>query len=178
MLAAILFPVFSRARASARKAKCLSNLRQLGLAFTMYADDYDDALPRTTYGSAGGMYSNRYGRGDLPFTWYDEVLPYTRNEDIHNCPEQRCLPPGYRLNDRCSGAPVGAVSDPSSKILVVDGSDIAGSFNYTLRDPSLTNISLRHNGGLNCLYLDGHAKWATFDHIQDVPTYWDPYAEP
>src|ERR1700736_2371983 len=44
ILAAILFPVFAQARATARKAACASNLRQIGLAFTMYAQDYDELL--------------------------------------------------------------------------------------------------------------------------------------
>src|SRR5262245_9220544 len=43
-LAAILFPVFAQARATVRKAACVSNLRQIGLAFTMYAQDYDEIL--------------------------------------------------------------------------------------------------------------------------------------
>src|ERR671916_1393740 len=44
ILAAILFPVFAQARATARKAACASNLRQIGLAFSMYAQDYDELL--------------------------------------------------------------------------------------------------------------------------------------
>src|SRR5205809_6842541 len=44
ILAAILFPVFAQARATARKAACASNLRQIGLAFTLYAQDYDELL--------------------------------------------------------------------------------------------------------------------------------------
>src|SRR5438477_12307910 len=45
ILAAILFPVFAQAREQARKATCLSNCKQLGLAMQMYAQDYDDNLP-------------------------------------------------------------------------------------------------------------------------------------
>ena len=45
ILAAILFPVFARARAQARKATCASNLKQLGLAFLMYSQDYDETFP-------------------------------------------------------------------------------------------------------------------------------------
>ncbi|HJN16812.1 MAG TPA: DUF1559 domain-containing protein [Armatimonadota bacterium] len=47
VLAAILFPVFSRARESGRKATCISNIRQIGMAFLMYADDYDEGFPNT-----------------------------------------------------------------------------------------------------------------------------------
>jgi prepilin-type N-terminal cleavage/methylation domain-containing protein len=45
ILAAILFPVFARARESARRATCLSNLKQLGTAFQMYTQDYDEVYP-------------------------------------------------------------------------------------------------------------------------------------
>src|SRR5437588_7543059 len=45
ILAAILFPVFAQAREQARKASCLSNCKQLGLAMQMYAQDYDDNMP-------------------------------------------------------------------------------------------------------------------------------------
>src|SRR5881296_3938324 len=45
ILAAILFPVFAQARAKARQAVCLSNMRQLGTGLTMYAQDYDETLP-------------------------------------------------------------------------------------------------------------------------------------
>jgi prepilin-type N-terminal cleavage/methylation domain-containing protein len=48
ILAAILFPVFAQAREKARQASCLSNMKQLGLGLQMYAQDYDEILPRPT----------------------------------------------------------------------------------------------------------------------------------
>jgi len=45
ILAAILFPVFSQARESARVTSCLSNMKQIGLAIRMYTQDYDEVLP-------------------------------------------------------------------------------------------------------------------------------------
>ena len=53
ILAAILFPVFARAREQARKTSCLSNMRQLGLGFQMYTQDYDESLPNSTDGTPG-----------------------------------------------------------------------------------------------------------------------------
>jgi prepilin-type N-terminal cleavage/methylation domain-containing protein len=53
ILAALLFPVFSRARESARRTSCLSNVRQLGQAFLMYAGDYDETLPNAADGPEG-----------------------------------------------------------------------------------------------------------------------------
>ena len=51
VLAAILFPVFARARENARRTSCLSNLKQIGLAFLQYTQDYDEAYPLTSYGA-------------------------------------------------------------------------------------------------------------------------------
>src|SRR5689334_15963804 len=53
ILAAVLFPVFSKARESARRTSCLSNLHQLGLAFLQYTQDYDETLPGATDGPRG-----------------------------------------------------------------------------------------------------------------------------
>ncbi len=87
ILAAILFPVFARARAKARQAKCLSNLKQIGLSFHMYATDYDELLPvfapsqfNWTYGwyvSAGHM--NAMAR------LYASLEPYIKNAQIWYC---------------------------------------------------------------------------------------------
>src|SRR5918995_6164220 len=53
ILAAILFPVFAQARSTARKAACASNLKQIGLAFTLYAQDYDELLVPHWINSSG-----------------------------------------------------------------------------------------------------------------------------
>src|SRR3712207_2136374 len=53
ILASILFPVFGRARENARRASCLSNMKQLGLAFMQYTQDYDEILPLAMRGVNG-----------------------------------------------------------------------------------------------------------------------------
>lgn len=67
ILAAILFPVFAQAREAARKTSCSSNLRQVGVALTLYAQDFDEGLPW----SASNL-------GAVTNTWYDLVEPYVR----------------------------------------------------------------------------------------------------
>ena len=79
IMAAILFPVFAQARDKARAAACLSNLRQLGLAQSMYAQDYDETLPKGYHRLPDGS--------DYP--WYLAVAPYTRNVSIFRCPSDR-----------------------------------------------------------------------------------------
>jgi len=79
ILAAILFPVFSRAREQARKTACLSNMKQLGTALTMYAQDWDETLPTWYWpcwklGPEGGL------------AWWEQLAPYTKNWQVFECP--------------------------------------------------------------------------------------------
>jgi prepilin-type N-terminal cleavage/methylation domain-containing protein len=67
ILAAILFPVFAQAREAARKTSCTSNLKQVGLAFAMYTQDYDECFP---WGASN--------LGATTTTWYDLVEPYVK----------------------------------------------------------------------------------------------------
>lgn len=85
ILAAILFPVFARARESARRASCLSNLKQIGLAVVQYTQDFDEYLPKeAVYGSqileTGGNAS-----GNLHL-WMHSIWPYIKNAQVFNCP--------------------------------------------------------------------------------------------
>ncbi len=84
ILASILFPVFSRARAKARQTACLSNMKQLGLALNMYAQDYDGLLPAWCFGTTG---NSDNGAPQGAYTWDAVVQPYTRNNQILTCPD-------------------------------------------------------------------------------------------
>jgi prepilin-type N-terminal cleavage/methylation domain-containing protein/prepilin-type processing-associated H-X9-DG protein len=98
ILAAILFPVFARAREKARQTSCLSNLRQLGTSVLMYAQDYDETYPISFQNdNANG------GAGDasqIPLTWPNRLLPYIKNTQVYACPSDRRTPhvdfPGCR----------------------------------------------------------------------------------
>ena len=83
ILAAILFPVFSKARDKARQASCLSNLKQLGLAIVMYTEDYDGTYPMAWEGSYQGITVYPYCHYS---TWVQEIYPYVNNADIFWCP--------------------------------------------------------------------------------------------
>jgi len=78
ILAAILFPVFAQAREKARQSTCLSNEKQLGLAFMMYVQDYDEKFPMNQYDTSapGGVGDDN----SLRF-WTDFVYPYIKNGD-------------------------------------------------------------------------------------------------
>ena len=78
ILAAILFPVFAQAREKARQTTCLSNEKQLGLAFMMYVQDFDETFPMDQYDSSapGGVPND-----DTLRFWTDFVYPYIKNGD-------------------------------------------------------------------------------------------------
>jgi type II secretory pathway pseudopilin PulG len=114
------FSGLARSREAARKATCLSNVRQIALAALMYSQDYDDVLPACvasdTQGSAhavGGVYRNftrdafvkdvtaRYGAQYVDGRWMwqlaDLLLPYTKGEYVFNCPTLTRRDPHFRL---------------------------------------------------------------------------------
>ncbi|MBQ0106041.1 MAG: DUF1559 domain-containing protein [Armatimonadetes bacterium] len=91
ILAAILFPVFAQAREKARQTNCLSNMKQLGTAITLYNDDYDETYPN----SPEGAYHNAkvdpgvYGTDISPFTWVSKIYPYVKNWNMYTCPSSK-----------------------------------------------------------------------------------------
>lgn len=91
ILAAILFPVFAQAKESAKRTSCLSNVKQLNLAFIMYAGDYDDnsmcfkTKPTLDANGAWG------GSGGY---WFDLAQPYVKNFGIVFCPDRNLIDDG------------------------------------------------------------------------------------
>jgi prepilin-type N-terminal cleavage/methylation domain-containing protein/prepilin-type processing-associated H-X9-DG protein len=90
ILAAILFPVFARAREAARKSSCSSNLKQIGLAFGMYRQDYDGWMPINTYDGSGNggptTCINEVTRTGYRGWIGNQLHPYTKNLQIFKCP--------------------------------------------------------------------------------------------
>jgi prepilin-type N-terminal cleavage/methylation domain-containing protein len=77
ILAAILFPVFAKAREKARGASCLSNVKQIGLAVSQYVQDYDETFPFNEYDNAATAADNR--QTWFRITWREMVMPYIKN---------------------------------------------------------------------------------------------------
>jgi prepilin-type N-terminal cleavage/methylation domain-containing protein/prepilin-type processing-associated H-X9-DG protein len=163
ILAAILFPVFARARSKARQAGCLSNLRQVGLAWEMYAQDHDE-MTCPIYISSG----------TLRLRWQQLIQPYARNTDIYRCLDgPKLIDPysglylSYGMNSTNDGANclwyptcLGAIEAPSETIVFGDSAD--GRYYIYWHDttePHERYLDKRHNGGANLLYADTHAKW-------------------
>ncbi len=170
ILAAILFPVFARAREKSRQTACLSNLKQLSLGVLMYAQDYD-----------GRLIPSRDNTNKL--IWPAYLEPYVKNTQVFICPSAADESVyGKRWNQR-GRLSIGLNRDmedrstdiarklsehpyPAATILLADSTpnDLnSGGRGYQVmadRQPnSQSGIGMRHNGGTNVGFLDGHAKW-------------------
>jgi prepilin-type N-terminal cleavage/methylation domain-containing protein/prepilin-type processing-associated H-X9-DG protein len=155
ILAAILFPVFARARENARRASCQSNLRQIGLGILQYVQDNDETMPFSFYGSFGDTDATNY-------KWMDAIFPYVKNEQLFTCPSdsavnaryvyQKNLPPGgssqnygsYGLNGAHSAGPdnttpprssaayrvhLAQLAAPATTVWITDNNNAPGSLN-------------------------------------------------
>lgn len=154
VLAAILFPVFARAREKARQTQCLSNVRQILTALDMYAQDCDETYPQ-------GFTPNQ----DAP-TWDDRIEPYLKNAKVLVCPSQsRDRPRSYGMGYCVHARFMGSLADPSKCVAIGDSVGFQAKYWSVLplsSDPATCSnvyIDPRHNGGLNIGFADGHAKW-------------------
>ena len=181
ILASILFPVFSRARAKARSASCLSNVKQLLLAMTMYHDDNDETFSIATTNWAPSDET----RG---LTWDIAVLPYARNQQIFICPDNKkscagnCGEPrrGYAQTKYTTIDVAGGIwcawssmyPQPADHVLLVEKGayGLGHQSDASCEDfrqagasddwkPFGGNTSLRHSNGNNFGFVDGHAKF-------------------
>lgn len=185
ILAAILFPVFARARENARRASCMSNMKQLALSTLMYVQDYDGAMPIDQYGANENI--------------FQMLMPYIGNAQVRFCPSAPSYTGnltsvnagqyGYLMWDGStangwaviaaqvgvsSGAgvpkPVLLDSIPHPSRTCMLGETAFGSATNTnyvnnghgfpyFRTNGSNLVSDRHLGGSNYAYLDGHVKW-------------------
>lgn len=194
ILAAVLFPVFARAREAARKSTCTSNLKQHGLAITMYVQDYDEQLPVCNFsdGKTGFPPNTHFYDGSKPIYLVDLMQPYVKNRSIFFCPTLRgqagraaVAPTDYNFlcvhgwhliypefdNDTqglCSH-PLAAIGRAAEKPMVMcDGlGEHVGV--------STTEVFSRGKaGGQNICYTDGHVKFTAGTYQAIVKLYYAP----
>ena len=189
ILAAILFPVFAKAREKARQTSCLSNLKQLMLGTLSYAQDYDETLNELTRG--GGPF------GSVP--WTAQIQPYVKNTQIFICPTRKainhCATPGswayvlwhdywpnsYGFNNWAGqgawagyvdtgGKGLGNIYRPSEVIHIGDHASCFQYYwttsNYVDNFNGSTETYGNHNSGSNFAFIDGHAKWLS--HLENA----------
>lgn len=191
ILAALLLPALQGAREQANTAKCASNLKQLAISLFMYIDDSGGVIPSGSprcpaWYCPGSSAATAYTATFLG-TLYD--LNYCHNIAVMQCPSDKVLLKnhgqghwpysfddtsyGYNgiglltywyspeLNNPCCNTPyyrMSEVKDPGLTYWVGDNSDVATDCGNYLYMGFLTK---RHRGGLNMLWLDGHASWMT-----------------
>ena len=172
ILAAILFPVFAKAREKARTISCLSNLKQLGLGVMQYTQDYDDTFPVNDpvvyycFPSWVGYYAGI-------------IDPYVKNQKIYDCPSDRRTTENplywmygfnFYLTDTdwnyCTGpsaVSLAQVEEPTKVVQMFDLDVKASAANLKFY---FAQMYFRHTEGVNISFVDGHAKWyaqKTFD---------------
>ena len=169
ILAGILFPVFAQARAKAQQTVCASNLHQLGLAISMYRDDWGCYVP-AILGQRSWMEVNKGKQGLID--------PYIRNEGVRQCPSRRVAYARYCINfwsgvvfgareTSPQGQPEALVPRPSTTLIVWEHQVPFPACNRGQRggtqdepDPSqgIDHWDSSHHGGFNALWCDGHVK--------------------
>jgi prepilin-type N-terminal cleavage/methylation domain-containing protein/prepilin-type processing-associated H-X9-DG protein len=142
ILAAILFPVFAKAREKARQTTCESNEKQLGLGFLQYTQDYDDNLPA---GTIAGLHPWS-GEG-----WASQVYPYVKAKGVFLCPDDpTSLPYGgisYAFNEGLEvnqadnaevQTPLAQFTAPSSTVLLSEVTETQSDYNGFCDPSNLT----------------------------------------
>ena len=107
ILAAILFPVFARARENARRSSCSSNLKQMGIGLIQYSQDYDEFYPVARFN--GDNVSSP--RPNASYKWMDAIQSYIKSTQVFTCPSDvdvtiagNTYSPQYVPNDKLPGA--------------------------------------------------------------------------
>ena len=187
ILAAILFPVFGRARENARRSSCQSNLKQIGLGLKQYVQDYDEKYPLSYDGvdtatGYAGTFTATTGKG-----WAENVQPYLKSTQIFQCPSETNAPnttgnttagySDYFYNPHLSGTAEASMNFISNTIMNGDGYGVApttiptgsyqtGTSGYVAYAEPLNAVTTaRHLEGNNFAYADGHVKWLRFGKV-------------
>ena len=149
ILAAILFPVFARARENARRSSCSSNIKQIGLGFQQYIQDYDERFPLVAGGATTTAASGIQSQG-----WAIQLQPYLKSTQIFQCPSETNTPTAaatnstntaygttnfsdYWYNSRLSGTSQARIEQVSSTVINGDGQN--GTASYAFNGEIITN---------------------------------------
>lgn len=181
VLASILFPVFAQAREKARQSSCASNLRQIGMAGLMYAQDYDETLPVYTYDYKTYWVGYKANSATLMDKSQGLITPYIKSGNIQRCPSytggENLGGTGYGINSQLTfnkatygaaiPATLGELSQPSDTILFgeagLPGFPVPGIVGETIQIdppgfPGIPTIDFRHQRFSNFVFCDGHIK--------------------
>ncbi|MBI5833849.1 MAG: DUF1559 domain-containing protein [Armatimonadetes bacterium] len=177
ILAAILFPVFAKAREKARTASCQSNMKQLGVAFVQYAQDYDETLPMCR--TCNGFVSPVDGT-TVTLTFRFSIQPYLKSTQVFKCPSNTSNATndggiinhygyptdggvdstGFSYGTGNCNTSLAKIQSPAEQLQCIEKRD--GGPDCASWNPRWSGF-YGHNGFGNFLYCDGHVKtlkWA------------------
>jgi len=142
ILAAILFPVFGRARENARRTSCLSNMKQIALGVKQYTQDYDERFPPGTVGSSAGNTPPPAGEF---YGWADMLAEsYIKNQQIFQCPsEPNSTTDAWRISDQVN--PSAGYSDYAINQTLVNGPKNRGTV-FTVTSPGPNGSATKVDG--------------------------------
>ena len=183
ILAAILFPVFARARENARRTSCSSNSRQIGTAIAQYLQDFDERYPIADH-------EDHDSNGAIDYPWFQPLQPYVKNEQLFQCPSMsksgvHPVPrTDYLINGFFShGTAQAAFKNVAEQVMVAERATDVTDIDYhpfAENDPPVfdagefDNIAKdRHFDGSNYVFADGHVKWMKFQATM-IPIANDP----
>jgi prepilin-type N-terminal cleavage/methylation domain-containing protein/prepilin-type processing-associated H-X9-DG protein len=175
ILAAILFPVFARAREKARQASCESNLKQIMLGMLMYAQDYDEKNVSLFYGSGPVDRTTPDDGQMVGYSWRTAVQPYTKNWQILTCPSAEA---GYDNTIRRTQGWKGLQGCYGYNMTNVSGRPDAESMAWFQRPANCIALSDVDPCGKECFTVScchGSAAWTLAQAAASMNTYaWDP----
>lgn len=158
LMAAVLYPAFRAARVAASSSACVSHLKQVGLAFRLYVDDYDGVYPPGATGDSAAA-------AGWSLSWHDLLLPKLEMPDLLFCPEAP-LASTYRtsyganpfvLGYRCAHAE-SEFASPALTVLVTEKQNIDWAvYDVGMKAlPHWAPLALRHGEKVSVLFGDGH----------------------
>jgi len=181
ILASLLLPTLSQARAAARKTQCANHLRQLALATVMYSQDFGDFLPGVwdssvgsgkDSGAGGWMFFMKFGGPTRFDPTRGTLYPYITTTNVFECPSDRARSgDSYASNALLSrateikgfhiGISTSALTTPSATFLFLEEAapGAADSTNDSYFDPRNDRTTGRHKGGANFVFCDSHVVW-------------------
>ena len=176
ILAAILFPAFAKARETARRTACVSNLRQISMAALQYAQEYDER----TVGFASGIDRKQALNPYLKSGGSNTDLS---TNQIWHCPSNSSGGASYGFNTKMNRVLLGSIATPSQTVMIADAGindDLTSRVATHLMAPSTTTTTSlcrpnpRHMGGVVVAWMDGHAKYTKMapPFYPDVPGKW------
>lgn len=164
ILAAILFPVFAKAREKARQSSCCSNQKQIALAILQYCQDYDERM----FNHCHMPRESNTADGNPDHCWPYCIAPYIKNTQVFRCPSNStAFPNAIGLNFRgVDLKSLGTFVNPAGCILTMDSISVVfcpyvvgGAGSCCAATDGTGRWYDCHNDGMNASWMDGHVKW-------------------